>query len=108
MPRESKKSKQLRSIEICRRMEERYGQAESALEYTSPYTLLIAVMLSAQTTDLAVNKVTPQLFSRWPGPKSSRALPSAMSKPSSILWVFTIAGTSCRRTRPGSRQRLRR
>ncbi len=49
-------------------MEERYGHMESALNYTSPFTLLIAVMLSAQTTDVAVNKVTPELFSRWPGP----------------------------------------
>lgn len=49
-------------------MEERYGHMESALDYTSPFTLLVAVMLSAQTTDVAVNKVTPELFARWPGP----------------------------------------
>lgn len=68
MPRESKKSKQARAEETCVRMEERYGNAESALDYTSPFTLLVAVMLSAQTTDVAVNKVTPELFARWPGP----------------------------------------
>ncbi len=68
MPRESKKSKQARAEETCVRMEERYGHMESALDYTSPFTLLVAVMLSAQTTDVAVNKVTPELFARWPGP----------------------------------------
>lgn len=68
MPRESKKARRERAVEVCRRMEERYGNVGSALDYHSPYTLLIAVMLSAQTTDVAVNKVTPELFSRWPGP----------------------------------------
>ena len=68
MARESKKSKRERAAEVCRRMEERYGQVGSALDYHSPYTLLIAVMLSAQTTARSVNKVTPELFRRWPGP----------------------------------------
>jgi endonuclease-3 len=68
MPRESKKAKQLRSIEVCHRLGELYGNVGSALDYHSPFTLLVAVMLSAQTTDAAVNKVTPELFSRWPGP----------------------------------------
>ena len=33
------------------------------LEYESPYTLLVAVILSAQATDKMVNKITPKLFS---------------------------------------------
>jgi len=69
MARESKKKRRERAVEACRRMTERYGSAESALDYHDPYSLLIAVMLSAQTTDAAVNKVTPQLFATWPGPK---------------------------------------
>ena len=68
MARESKKAKRERAIEVCHRMEKRYGDVGSALDFDSPYTLLVAVMLSAQTTDRAVNKVTPELFSRWPGP----------------------------------------
>ena len=68
MTRESKKAKRERAIEVCHRMEKRYGDVGSALDFDSPYTLLVAVMLSAQTTDRAVNKVTPELFSRWPGP----------------------------------------
>ena len=58
MPRESLASKKKRAVEVCRRMEEKYGGAESALDYYNPYTLLIAVMLSAQTTDAGVNRVT--------------------------------------------------
>jgi endonuclease III len=68
MPRESKASKQQRAIEVCKRLMERYPGAECALNYDTPFTLLIAVMLSAQTTDAAVNKVTPALFEAYPTP----------------------------------------
>jgi endonuclease-3 len=44
------------------------------LEHTDPFSLLIAVMLSAQTTDARVNLVTPALFARAPTPKAMRAL----------------------------------
>lgn len=66
MPRESKRAKRERAREFCRRMGELYPHVESALTYHSPFELLICVMLSAQTTDAAVNKVTPELFRRWP------------------------------------------
>ena len=68
MPREAKKVKQARAIEACTRIHERYGDAEPALAHENVYQLLIAVMLSAQTTDAAVNQVTPELFRRWPSP----------------------------------------
>ncbi|UUX34130.1 endonuclease III [Fundicoccus culcitae] len=44
--------------------------AETELKYSNTYELLIAVMLSAQTTDKAVNKVTPKLFERYPTPQA--------------------------------------
>jgi len=66
MPRESKKSKQERAVEFCRRMGVRYPEVQSALDYANPFELVICVLLSAQTTDAAVNKVTPELFGRWP------------------------------------------
>lgn len=47
-----------------------YPDVETVLEYNNPYELLIAVMLSAQTTDVAVNKVTPALFERYPNPEA--------------------------------------
>ena len=43
-----------------------YPDAVTALVYHSHFELLIAVMLSAQTTDVGVNKVTPELFARFP------------------------------------------
>lgn len=69
MPRESMKAKRERALEVCRRMDIRYPQAECALDYRDPFTLTIAVLLSAQTTDAAVNKVTPELFGRWGTPE---------------------------------------
>lgn len=68
MPREAKKVKRARAVEACSRIHNRYGDAEPALDHNNVYQLLIAVMLSAQTTDAAVNQVTPELFRRWPSP----------------------------------------
>ena len=48
------------------RLEAAYGDPHPALHYRNPYELLIAVMLSAQTTDEGVNKATPALFERYP------------------------------------------
>ena len=73
MPRESKAAKRERAVEVCRRMGELYPAPESALDYTNPFELVICVMLSAQTTDAAVNKVTPELFRRWPDAASLAA-----------------------------------
>ena len=50
-------------------------QPETELEYTSPYTLLIAVLLSAQTTDKQVNKCTKKLFAHASSPEDMAALP---------------------------------
>lgn len=66
MPRESKRAKRERAVGICERMGELYPDVESALDFTTPFTMVICVLLSAQTTDAAVNKVTPELFGRWP------------------------------------------
>ncbi len=46
----------------------------SELSYTDPFTLLVAVVLSAQTTDAAVNKATPALFAVAPTPAKMAAL----------------------------------
>jgi endonuclease-3 len=50
------------------RLEEAYGDPHAALHFENPYQLLIAVILSAQTTDVGVNKATPALFERYPTP----------------------------------------
>ena len=43
--------------------------AETELEYSNPYQLLVAVILSAQCTDKRVNQITPELFNRFPTPE---------------------------------------
>jgi endonuclease-3 len=43
-------------------------QAETELNYSNPYELLVAVILSAQCTDKRINQVTPKLFERFPDP----------------------------------------
>ncbi len=42
----------------------------SVSDHENPFRLLIAVLLSAQTTDAQVNKVTPKLFAQWPTPEA--------------------------------------
>jgi endonuclease-3 len=70
MPRESKKARQARALEVAARMDQLYPNAPSALNYHDPFTLTIAVLLSAQTTDAAVNKVTGELFARFGTPQA--------------------------------------
>lgn len=55
-------------------LEKTYPDAGTELKYSSPFTLLIAVMLSAQTTDVRVNLITPHLFAKYP---DARALAQA-------------------------------
>jgi len=50
------------------RLAEHYGDPHAALDFADAYQLLIAVILSAQTTDVGVNKATPALFARYPTP----------------------------------------
>lgn len=61
MPRETIAAKKERAAEIERRMFEQYGEGACSLDYTTPFMLVCAVVLSAQCTDAAVNKTTPAL-----------------------------------------------
>lgn len=54
---------------ILQKLDEMYPNAHCKLNYTTIFELLIAVMLSAQTTDISVNKVTPKLFERYKSPQ---------------------------------------
>ncbi len=55
--------------EILDRLEILYPDAECALNHKNHFELLVAVMLSAQTTDKSVNLITPALFKRYPDAK---------------------------------------
>lgn len=68
MLRETNASRRERAIEVCERLNRRCGPVECFLDHQNPFRLVISVLLSAQTTDAQVNKVTPELFRRWPTP----------------------------------------
>lgn len=55
-----------RAEEVFRILRENYPDARCALTFHNPFELLVATVLSAQTTDKGVNKVTPILFKRYP------------------------------------------
>lgn len=55
-------------MQIYRALSKRYPDAHCELDYTTPHELLVATILSAQTTDVAVNKATPALFQRFATP----------------------------------------
>jgi endonuclease-3 len=51
---------------VIRALQRAYPDARTALHYRNPFELLIATIMSAQTTDVTVNRVTPELFRRYP------------------------------------------
>ena len=53
--------------------QEAIPNAETELVYDNPYQLLVAVILSAQCTDVRVNLTTPAIFSKYPTPKEMAA-----------------------------------
>tara|TARA_B100001113_G_scaffold74306_1_gene57808 strand:+ start:733 stop:1404 length:672 start_codon:yes stop_codon:yes gene_type:complete len=55
-------------------LEELYPETPVPLDHESPFQLLIAVLMSAQTTDLKVNQVTPELFKKGPTPEKMAIL----------------------------------
>lgn len=55
---------------VLREIIKLFPDAKPTLDFSNNFELLVAVMLSAQTTDAAVNKVTPALFKRFPNPQA--------------------------------------
>lgn len=51
-------------------LEDEYSMADCALEHRNVYELLVAVTLSAQTTDVSVNRVSGELFEKYPSPEA--------------------------------------
>ncbi|MBD3948367.1 endonuclease III [Tuanshanicoccus lijuaniae] len=58
-----------------------YPDVPPSLNFTNPFELVVAVALSAQTTDVAVNKVTPALFKRFPTPYEMAVVPPSEIEP---------------------------
>lgn len=74
MTGKEKEALRLRASLIMERLAEAIPEPRSELNYNSPFQLLAAVLLSAQTTDRRVNEVTPALFAAAPDPESMAAL----------------------------------
>jgi endonuclease-3 len=68
----------VKSVKVARRifdaLERHYPDADTELQYRTPFELLVATILSAQSTDQRVNMVTPELFTRY---RDAKALASA-------------------------------
>lgn len=66
--------RQEKAQRIVQMLEDLYPETPIPLDHRDPFTLLVAVLLSAQTTDKKVNEVTPALFDRAPDPASLAAM----------------------------------
>lgn len=80
---------------VADRLAETYPDARTALVHHDAFELLVATVLSAQTTDVRVNQVTPELFDRWPdAPALAAADPGAVE---AVLRPVGMAPTKSRR-----------
>lgn len=76
LPRKTQAQKE-RAAELLALLKARYPDAHCELDWSKPHELLIATILSAQCTDVAVNKATPGLFKAFPTPADyARATPA--------------------------------
>ena len=64
-----------KAVRIAAMLEEFYPETPVPLDHDNDFQLLVAVLMSAQTTDLKVNQVTPALFSKAPTPEAMVKLP---------------------------------
>ncbi len=73
---------------------ERHADAHCELEHKNPFELIVATVLSAQSTDVMVNKITPELFRRWPG-----ATQLASAEPADVEKVLSKIGMFRQKTK---------
>lgn len=75
--------------ELLAALREAHPDAHCELDHASPFQLLVATVLSAQTTDVAVNKATPALFAAYPTAESlANASPEAVEEKISTIGMF--------------------
>ena len=70
-----------RVAEILKRLNDHYPDVTCALTHASPWELLVATILSAQSTDVNVNRVTPELFRKYPTVEAFAALTPEQLQP---------------------------
>jgi endonuclease III len=73
--------------EIVRRLKKLYPDARTELDFTTPWQLLVATILSAQSTDRTVNLVTPALFARFATPQAL-----AVANPEEVEGIIKSTG----------------
>jgi endonuclease III len=70
-----------RALPVIRKLYEQHPGADTELDYQDPFQLLAATILSAQSTDAGVNRVTPALFKRYPDAASlAKAKPEELER----------------------------
>lgn len=74
LPRKTKEQKE-RAQKLLDELYEHYPNPHCELDHDNPFQLLIATILSAQCTDVRVNKVTPALFEAYPSPETMSEAP---------------------------------
>lgn len=75
-----------RAARLYSDLDKAYPDATCALDYDTPHELLVATILSAQSTDVGVNKATPALFREFPTPADYAAVTPEALQP----WISTI------------------
>ena len=65
----------VRAVEVLDRLRDEYPDARCQLDHVNVFQLLVATVLSAQTTDVSVNQVTPELFRAYPDSAALGAAP---------------------------------
>ena len=90
--------------EIADRLAEAYPDAACELVFSDPWYLLVARVLSAQCTDVRVNQVTPELFSRWPTPRALAA--ASIEDIETVIRATGFFRTKARALREGARMLL--
>jgi endonuclease III len=93
-PKKAKLATRAEAAELYRVIRERHADAHCELEHRSPFELIVATVLSAQSTDVMVNKITPELFRRWPGPAQL-----AGANPAEVEQVLSKIGMFRQKTR---------
>ena len=76
------------------KLRERHSDAHCELDHLNPFQLILATVLSAQSTDVMVNKLTPELFKRWPTPSAL-----AHAEPAEVEQVLNKIGMFRQKTK---------
>ena len=90
--------KRNRIVPIVERLAAEHEDATIALRFRKPLELLVSVMLSAQTTDVSVNRVTEKLFEKYRRPEDYLAVPVEELSKTSTPRASSAEGESAART----------